>query len=345
MFYRNWRELIKPKRLILETDPENKFYGKFLCEPLERGFGLTLGNALRRILLSSLQGFAITSIKIDNVLHEFTTIPGVQEDVTDIILNLKEVKIGLKDTTSKTVTIEKQGEGIVTANDIKGDSSVEILNPDKVICTLTNDVNFRAEMTVKMGKGYISSELHEQDGLPVGAIPIDSNFSPIERVVYNVTNARVGQITDYDKLVLEVWTDGSLTPEDAIAYAANILKDQLSVFINFEEEIIEEVKEEEEKKPSYYDNLFRTVDELELSVRSSNCLKNSSIRYIGELVQRSESEMLRTKNFGRKSLLEIKEILTRMGLVLGMKLENWPPGEFKEAIERGENILEDSETF
>lgn len=346
MFYRNWRELIKPKRLILETDSENRFYGKFLCEPLERGFGLTLGNALRRILLSSLQGVAITSVKIDNVLHEFTAVPGVKEDVTDIILNLKEVRFRLQDTTSKLVTIKKQGEGVVTAGDIKGDSSVEILNPDKVICTLTtNDVDFMADMTVKMGKGYVPSELHEQDELPVGTIPIDSNFSPIERVAYNVTTARVGQVTDYDKLILEVWTDGSVMPVDAIAYAANILKDQLSIFINFEEEIIEEVKEEEDKKPSYYDNLFRTVDELELSVRSSNCLKNSNIRYIGELVQKSESEMLRTKNFGRKSLLEIKEILIGMGLSLGMKIDDWPPDEFKEAIERGENILEDSETF
>ncbi|MEN6438737.1 MAG: DNA-directed RNA polymerase subunit alpha [Syntrophobacter sp.] len=320
---KNWRELIKPKRLEIETKDPNT-YGKFECEPLERGFGITLGNALRRVLLSSLQGSAITSVKVDGVLHEFSTIPGVLEDVTDVILNLKEVRFRvLGDNAPKRLLIEKEGEGSVTAGDIQSSAMIDVLNPGQHICTLARDAKLRMELTIKQGKGYVPADKNVEENQPIGTIPIDSIFSPIRKVSYTVTQARVAQITDYDKLTLEIWSDGSVKPEDALAYAAKILKDQLSIFINFEEEA-ETTEEEIRMEPAFNENLFRSVDELELSVRSANCLKNADIRYIGELVQKTEQEMLKTKNFGRKSLNEIKEILSEMGLSLGMKLENFP---------------------
>lgn len=323
---RNWRELIKPKRLEIETNERPDTYGKFVCEPLERGFGITLGNALRRVLLSSLQGSAITSVKIDGVLHEFSTIPGVLEDVTDVILNLKEVRFKMQTEGPVVLVLEKDGEGEVVSRDIQGTSLVEVLNPDQHVCTLAKDAKLRMEFTVKQGKGYMPADRNADENQPIGTIPIDAIFSPIRKVSYAVTQARVGQITDYDKLTMEIWTDGSIRPEDALAYAAKILKDQLTIFINFEEEA-ETLEEEIRVEPAFNENLFRSVDELELSVRSANCLKNADIRYIGELVQKSESEMLKTKNFGRKSLNEIKEILSEMGLSLGIRVENFPSRE------------------
>ncbi len=320
---KNWRELIKPKRLEVESTEPNT-YGKFECEPLERGFGVTMGNALRRVLLSSLQGSAITNVKIDGVLHEFSTIPGVLEDVTDVILNLKEVRFKVTgDGSLRRLQIEKQGEGRVSAGDIQAGAMVEVLNPDQHICTLARDARLRMELTIRQGKGYVPAEKNIEENQPIGTIPIDAIFSPVRKVNYTVTQARVGQITDYDKLTLEIWSDGSVKPEDALAYAAKILKDQLSIFINFEEEA-EAQEEEVRTEPAFNDNLFRGVDELELSVRSANCLKNADIRHIGELVQRTEQEMLKTKNFGRKSLNEIKEILSEMGLSLGMKIDDFP---------------------
>jgi DNA-directed RNA polymerase subunit alpha len=323
---RNWRELIKPKRLEIETNERPDTYGKFVCEPLERGFGITLGNALRRVLLSSLQGSAITSVKIDGVLHEFSTIPGVLEDVTDVILNLKEVRFKMQTEGPVVLVLEKDGEGEVASRDIQGTSLVDVLNPDQHVCTLAKDAKLRMELTVKQGKGYMPADRNADENQPIGTIPIDAIFSPIRKVSYAVTQARVGQITDYDKLTMEIWTDGSIRPEDALAYAAKILKDQLTIFINFEEEA-ETLEEEIRVEPAFNENLFRSVDELELSVRSANCLKNADIRYIGELVQKSESEMLKTKNFGRKSLNEIKEILSEMGLSLGIRVENFPSRE------------------
>ena len=323
---KNWRELIKPKRLEIETT-EPSTYGKFECEPLERGFGITLGNALRRVLLSSLQGTAITHVKVDGVLHEFSTIPGVLEDVTDVILNLKEVRFRVSgDGNPRRVYIEKQGEGRVTAGDIQAGPMVEVLNPDHHICTLAKDAKLRMELTIRQGKGYVPAEKNIEESQPIGTIPIDAVFSPVRKVSYTVSQARVAQITDYDKLTLEIWSDGSLKPEDALAYAAKILKDQLTIFINFEEEA-ESQEEEVRTEPAFNENLFRSVDELELSVRSANCLKNADIRHIGELVQRTEQEMLKTKNFGRKSLNEIKEILSEMGLSLGMKIDSFPSRE------------------
>ncbi len=323
---KNWRELIKPKRLEIET-PEANTYGKFECEPLERGFGITLGNALRRVLLSSLQGSAITNVKIDGVLHEFSTIPGVMEDVTDVILNLKEVRFRVSgDGILRRLHIEKEGEGQVSAGDIVTGAMVEVLNPEQHICTLARDANLRMELTVRQGKGYVPAEKNIEENQPIGTIPIDAVFSPVRKVSYTVSQARVGQITDYDKLTLEIWSDGSVKPEDALAYAAKILKDQLTIFINFEEEA-EAQEEEVRTEPAFNENLFRNVDELELSVRSANCLKNADIRYIGELVQRTEQEMLKTKNFGRKSLNEIKEILSEMGLSLGVKVDDFPSRE------------------
>ena len=332
--YRNWRELIKPKGVDLDGDSDG-FYGKMVVEPLERGFGLTLGNALRRILLSSLQGAAITSIKIDGVLHEFSTIPGVLEDLTDIILNLKGVRFKMEgdDPEPVVVRLEASGEGELTAGDIIHDTSVSVLNPEHHIATLSHEANLRAELTVQMGKGYVSAERNKNEDDPIGTIAIDAIFSPIRKVNYVVTNARVGQITDYDKLTFEVWTDGSVRPEDAVAYAGKILKEQVSVFINFDEEPEPEMEREETESEPFNENLLRPVDELELSVRSANCLKKANIRFIGELVQRSEAEMLKTKNFGRKSLNEIREILSEMGLSLGMKIDSWPPKELTEGKE------------
>jgi len=324
---RNWRELIRPKRIEIDQDSYSNRYGKFVCEPLERGFGITIGNAIRRILLSSLQGAAIVSVKIDGVLHEFSTVPGVLEDVTDIILNLKEIRLKLLNNDHAIIHLEKTGEGAVTAGDIETDGSVEILNPEKHIATLNKEAKLSMEMVVQMGKGYVPAEKNKLEDMDVGLIPMDAVFSCIEKVNYVVTNARVGQITDYDKLTLEVWTDGTLLPEDAVANAAKILKEQMNPFINFEEEPEPEEDEEEEGKEKLNENLFRPVSDLELSVRSANCLQNANIKLIGELVQKTDAEMLKTKNFGRKSLNEIKSILEEMGLSLGMKLDNFPAAE------------------
>ena len=321
---RNWRELIKPKSISVEEDSRTHFYGKFVCEPLERGFGITIGNALRRILLSSLQGAAIVSVKFDDVVHEFSTIPGVREDVTDIILNLKQIKLKLIDSEEAVIRLSKQAEGAVTAKDIETNGAVEILNPGQHIATLNKEAKLGMEMAVKMGKGYLSTEAVKSGEQTIGEIPVDAIYSPIQKVNYVVTNARVGQITDYDKLTLEIWTDGSITPEDSVAYAAKILKEQMQPFINFQEEPEPLETEDHEDEEKLNANLFRPVSELELSVRSANCLKNASITYIGELVQKTEAEMLKTKNFGRKSLNEIKGILEEMGLSLGMKLDNFP---------------------
>jgi DNA-directed RNA polymerase subunit alpha len=332
--HRNLRELIKPKRLEVDPDGHSRFYGKFICEPLERGFGITIGNSLRRVLISSLQGAVVISAKVDGVLHEFSTIPGVVEDVTDIILNLKMVRFKVPGDEARTVRISASGEGPVTARQITGDPLVEVLNPDQLIATLSADGQFKAELQVKSGKGYLPAERNKNEEAPLGTIFLDAAFSPIVKVNYVVSNARVGQITDYDKLTLEVWTDGSITPEDAVAVAAKILKEQLTIFINFEEGR-EETGGEEEKttEDQINPNLYKSVEELELSVRSANCLKNAHIRFIWELVQKTESEMLKTKNFGRKSLNEIKAILEEMGLGLGLKLEGFVPPPLEEAKE------------
>lgn len=333
IMYMNWRELIKPKGIEISASSEN--YGKFVCEPLERGFGITIGNALRRILLSSIHGAAIVSTKIDGVMHEFSAIPGVLEDVSEIILNLKEVRLRMADTEKREIRIEGSEEGPVTAGDIITDGSVEILNPEHQIATLSNNAKLNMTMTVHVGKGYVPAEMNKGEDDPVGTIPIDAVFSPIKRVKYVVGNARVGQRTDYDKLTFEVWTDGSVLPEDATAFAAKILKEQMNFFINFDEEPEPEPEEPVAEEEPLNENLLRSVEELELSVRSANCLKNANIRYIGELVQRTEQEMLKTKNFGRKSLNEIKEVLMEMGLSLGMKLEAFVPPD--EAAEEGDD--------
>lgn len=334
--HKNWRDLIKPKKLQVEAEALTATYGKFYAEPFERGFGTTLGNSLRRVLLSSLQGAAITSVKIKGVLHEFSAIPGVTEDVTDIILNLKGVRLKMHGTEPRTIRIVHKGEGVIKAGDIVTDPNVEVLNADHHIATCSKDANLEMEMSVKIGKGYVPADRNRDEKAPVGTIPIDSIFSPIHKVNFTVTNARVGQITDYDKLTVEVWTDGSVKPDDAVAFAAKILKEQLTIFINFDEESepVEEM-ESDEDRDKINENLYRLVDELELSVRSANCLKNAGIKLIGELVSRTEAEMLKTQNFGRKSLNEIKDILSEMGLTLGMKLENFPDPEVLRRI-RGE---------
>ncbi len=322
---KNWRDLIKPRGLVVDQDSLTPTYGKFVAEPLERGFGITLGNSLRRVLLSSLQGAAITSVKIEGVEHEFMTIPEVAEDVTDVILNLKEVLLQIHTNEVKTIRIEADGPREIKAGDIIADGQVEVLNPNHHVLTISEGGRVRMEMAARRGRGYVPAERNKIAGAPIGVIPIDALFSPVRKVNYQVTNARVGQVTDYDRLSLEVWTDGSVAPVDAVAYAAKIIKEQLSIFINFdevEEPVAEAVPVEETK---LNENLFRSVDELELSVRSANCLQNANIKTIGDLVQKTEAEMLKTKNFGRKSLKEIKEILSEMGLSLGMKLENWPP--------------------
>jgi DNA-directed RNA polymerase subunit alpha len=334
--YKNWRDLIKPKKLQVEAETLSTTYGKFSAEPFERGFGTTLGNSLRRVLLSSLQGAAIASVRIKGVLHEFSSIPGVTEDVTDIILNLKGVRLKMHGYESRTIRVVHKGAGVVKAGDIITDPNVEILNPEAHIATCSQDANLEMEMVVRSGKGYVPAERNRDEKAPVGTIPIDSIFSPLVKVNFTVTNARVAQITDYDKLTLEIWTDGSVKPDDAVAYAAKILKEQLTIFINFDEESEPfEETESEEVKEKVNENLYRSVDELELSVRSANCLKNAGIKLIGELVSKSEAEMLKTQNFGRKSLNEIKDILADMGLTLGMKLEGFPDPEILARI-RGE---------
>jgi len=324
--HRNWQGLIKPKNI--EAEALNDTYGKFVAKPLERGYGLTLGNSLRRVLLASLNGAAIVAVKIAGVDHEFSTIQGVKEDVTDIILNLKQVNLrylGEKDTR---ISIKATSEGVVRARDIVTHGDVEILNPDQVIATLGVDGSLDMEMVVRHGRGYVAAEDNRSEELPADFIAIDSIFAPVRRVAYNVSNARVGQMTDYDKLTLEIWTNGAVRPDDALAYAAKIIKEQLTIFVNFDEAEEEEQRRSEEAKPmspSLNDNLFKTVDSLELSVRAANCLENANIKYIGELVTKTEAEMLKTKNFGRKSLNEIKDILAEMGLSLGMKIDGFDP--------------------
>ncbi|MGE5698566.1 MAG: DNA-directed RNA polymerase subunit alpha [Deltaproteobacteria bacterium] len=328
MFQRNWKQLIKPRRIEIQTDSATADYGKFVAEPLERGYGTTLGNSLRRILLSSLQGAAITSVRIEGVQHEFSTIVGVVEDVTDIVLNLKEIRLRMHSPEPRTIVLEAKGPKRVKASDIQQDPMVEILNKDRHIAELSENATLRMEMTVRMGKGYVPAERNLEENAPIGTIPIDAIFSPIRKVNFNVTNARVGQQTDYDRLVLEVWTDGSILPADAVAYAAKILKDQATVFINFDEEAEMPDEPAHLEAGAINENLYKPVEELELSVRAYNCLKNADIKYIGELVQRSEQEMLKTKNFGKKSLNEIKEVLYGMGLSLGMKVESFAPDKF-----------------
>ena len=327
LMYINWRDMFKPEKVQITSKPS---YGKFVCEPLERGFGITIGNAMRRVILSSLHGAAITSVKIDGVMHEFSVIPGALEDVSEIILNLKEVRLKVSDTETHIVRIETKGEKKVTAGDITSDDGkCEILNPNLHIATLGEGAQLNMVMTVKVGKGYTLAESNKDEDAPIGTIPIDAVFSPVKRVNYVVGNARVGQKTDYDKLTLEVWTDGSILPENCVAYAAKILKDQMSIFINFDENLEPTLDNdaENDEKPRWNDNLYRTVDELELSVRSANCLKNADIHKIFQLVSKTEAEMLKTKNFGRKSLNEIKEVLVDMGLPLGMKLDGFMPPE------------------
>ena len=319
--HENWTELIVPSGLEIDNDSLTDTYGKFVAKPFERGFGITIGNSLRRILLSSLQGAAITSVKIKGVEHEFSTIKGIKEDVTDIILNLKEVRVRCYSRGPETITINASGEGQVTAKDIVTNENVEILNPEQHIASLGPDSKISMEMTVKMGRGYVPADQNKEEDASIGTIPMDAVFSPIKKVNYVVTQARVGQRTDYDKLTLEVWTNGSVRADDAVAYAGKILKEQVQIFINFDEKVEPVETVAVEKSTSVNENLLRKVDELELSVRSANCLQNADIKYIGELVQRSENEMLKTKNFGRKSLNEIKEILSEMGLGLGMKLD------------------------
>jgi DNA-directed RNA polymerase subunit alpha len=324
MMSRNWRDLIRPKAIHLEPESSSQFYGKFTCEPLERGFGITIGNSLRRVLLASLQGAAITAVRLDGALHEFTTIPDVVEDVTDIILNLKEVVFKSESPKTYTVRLDKEGAGAVLAGDIKLVDGIAILNPDHPVATLDKKGPLSMELTINVGRGYVPAERNKSPTMPIGTIPIDALFSPIRKVNYTVQNARVGQVTDYDKLILEVWTNGAVKPADALAYAAKILKEQLSIWINFEETEETSYSMPGGDEEPLNENLFRSVDELELSVRSANCLQNANITMIGELVQKTEQDMLKTKNFGRKSLKEIKEILSTMGLSLGMKLDNWP---------------------
>jgi DNA-directed RNA polymerase subunit alpha len=323
MMSRNWRELIRPRSIHIETETATPFYGKFTCEPLERGYGITIGNSLRRVLLSSLQGAAITAVKLDGALHEFTSIDDVVEDVTDIILNLKEVVLKAESPKTYTLRLEKEGPGPVTAGDIQVLDGLKVLNPDHLIASLDKKGPLSMDLTINVGRGYVPAERNKNPSMPIGTIPIDSLFSPIRKVNYTVQNARVGQITDFDKLVIEVWTNGAVSPADAVAFAAKILKEQLSIWINFEETEEAPYQATGPEDEPLNENLFRSVDELELSVRSANCLQNANIALIGELVQRTEQDMLKTKNFGRKSLKEIKEILGTMGLSLGMKLDNW----------------------
>ena len=334
LMYMNWQELMTPEKVQVTSNPS---YCKFVCEPLERGFGITIGNSLRRVILSSLYGAAIVSVKFDVVMHEFSAIPGVLEDVSEIILNLKQVRFKVTDPEPRTVRIDASGEGPVMAGDIiSDDGHCEVLNKKQPIATLSEKASLKLEMKVKIGKGYSLAEANKDEDAPAGTIPIDAVFSPIKRVNFTVGNARIGQRTDYDKLTMEIWTDGSVAPEDAIAYAAKILKEQMTLFINFDEQLQPkpDIITEERQPPQFNDNLYRSVEELELSVRSANCLKNADIIKIYQLVSKTEPEMLKTKNFGRKSLNEIKEVLTEMGLSLGMKIEGFTPPE--EETEEGE---------
>jgi len=333
---KNWQNLIKPAKLDVTPGRDRARVATVVAEPLERGFGMTLGNALRRVLLSSLQGAAIKTVQIDGVLHEFSSIPGVREDVTDIILNIKEISLKVHSEGPKRMVLKKDGPGPARAGDIETSSEVEILNPDHIICHLDQGASVRMEFTADIGKGYVQADRNRPEDAPIGLIPVDSLYSPVKKVSYKVEHTREGQILDYDKLTMTVETDGSISPEDAVALAARILQDQLAVFINFEEP---KKPQEEQRHPelSFNAALLKKVDELELSVRSANCLKNDNIVYIGDLIQKTEAEMLRTPNFGRKSLNEIKEVLASMGLHLGMEVPNWPPDNIDELAKRFED--------
>lgn len=320
---RNWAKLVRPEGIVCESDPESTTYGRFVYEPLERGYGVTIGNALRRVLLSSLQGAAFVSVNITGVHHEFSTIPGVLEDVTDIVLNIKQVRLAMDTDEPQRVTLNVSRKGVITAADIVTNQHVEVLNPELFIATLTEDVEVNMEFEVRMGKGYVPADMHEGLSDEIGLIKLDSSFSPVRKVAYVVEQARVGQMTNYDKLILEVWTDGSVCPEDAIAYSAKIIKEQISVFINFDDRITGESGSEGSGHSELNDNLFKNIDELELSVRATNCLRSANIATVGELVQRAEADMLKTKNFGKKSLDEIKALLTQMGLDFGMKVDGF----------------------
>jgi DNA-directed RNA polymerase subunit alpha len=333
---RNWRSLIRPEKLGVEVGADPDRTATIVAEPLERGFGMTLGNAIRRVLLSSLQGAAVAALRIDGVLHEFSSIQGVREDVTDIVLNVKQLAIRMQGEGPKRLQLTATGPGEVTAGQIQTTGDIEIANPDLVICTLDDGAKLSMEFTVGTGKGYVPAVMNRPEDAPIGLIPIDAIYSPVRRVAYRVEPTRVGQVTDYDKLVMNVETDGTVAPEDAVALAARILQDQLQLFINFDEPRERKVEEERDDLP-FNRNLLRKVDELELSVRSANCLKNDNIVYIGDLVQKTEAEMLRTPNFGRKSLNEIKEVLATMGLHLGMEVPGWPPENIDELAKRFED--------
>ncbi|MEL7027758.1 MAG: DNA-directed RNA polymerase subunit alpha [Pseudomonadota bacterium] len=333
MIEKNWQELIRPNKLEVSpgVDPERK--ATIIAQPLERGFGQTLGNSLRRILLSSLQGAAVTAVQIDGVVHEFSSIAGVREDVTDIILNVKQLALRMHVDGPRRLMLHKQGPGIVTAADIEETADIEILNKGHEICHLDDGAEIRIEFTVNTGKGYVAADRNRPDDAPIGLIPVDALYSPVKRVAYRVENTREGQILDYDKLTVEIETNGAITPDNAAAYAARILQDQLQIFINFEEPKQATAEDAVSELP-FNPSLLKKVDELELSVRSANCLKNDNIVYIGDLIQKSEAEMLRTPNFGRKSLNEIKEVLAQMGLHLGMEAPNWPPDNIEELAKR-----------
>ena len=336
MLQKNWLELIKPQKMEVTVEQEKKRVGEIVAEPLERGFGLTLGNALRRILLSSLQGSAITSIKVKGAVHEFTTIPGVKEDLTDIILNLKNVGIRVHSPGARKMYIKAKGAGEVRAGNFETDSETEIMDPDQVIMTLDSIADVEIEANVDTGKGYLSAEIAEDEDKSIGEIRLDAMFSPVKKVTYKVENSRVGQVTDYDKLILDVETNGVISPDDAVALSARILQDQLQPFINFDEPEIEVEKSTKEQLP-FNPNLLKKVEELELSVRSANCLKNDNIIYIGDLVQKTETEMLRTPNFGRKSLNEIKEVLQHLDLNLGTSIPEWPPENIEDLAKQFED--------
>ena len=333
LIHRNWQELIKPHKLDIVPGEEAARFATIVAEPLERGFGMTLGNALRRILLSSLQGAAVSAVQIDGVLHEFSSIPGVREDVTDVVLNIKALALRMHGEGPKRMTLTANGPGEITAGMIETGHDIEVINPDLVICTLDDGAKISMEFTVNTGKGYVPAAQNRAEDAPIGLIPVDAVFSPVLKVAYRLENTRVGQVTDYDKLSLDLETNGVVTPEDAVALAARILQDQLQLFINFEEPRAV-IEEEVSTEPVFNKNLLRKVDELGLSVRSANCLKNDNIIYIGDLVQKTEQEMLRTPNFGRKSLNEIKEVLTQMGLHLGMEVTNWPPENIEDMAKR-----------
>jgi len=333
---KNWKELIKPSKLNIQPGSDASRTATIVAEPLERGFGLTLGNALRRVLLSSLQGAAVTSVQIDGVLHEFSAIPGVREDVTDIVLNIKSLNIRMSAEGPKRMTLKTSGPGEVKAGAIEAGSDIEIMNPDMVLCHLDKGAKLNMELTVENGKGYVAADQNRPEDSPIGLIPVDALFSPVRKVTYKVDNTRVGQVTDHDKLSLEVTTSGAVTPDDAVALAARILQDQLALFVNFDEPQKALTEETKEELP-FNKNLLRKVDELELSVRSANCLKNDNIIYIGDLVQKSDTDMLRTPNFGRKSLNEIKEVLGQMGLHLGMEIPDWPPENIEDLAKKLED--------